>query len=143
MATYAVLADLTTFGGNPSGTTAQQQAALDAANALADGYLGAKFRLPLTAWGKDLTQKVVAVARFELLMVRGFNPEGHAAEAIKIAYDAAIRWFEKIADGAITPTVTDSGPAGRTGGAFVEQGVTDDENPGRFVINKPAKNRDW
>jgi phage gp36-like protein len=69
---YATLADLTTYGVKDAGpfgglSAGQQQAAVDAANATADGYLATKFKLPLSSWGADLKQKVIALARFELL----------------------------------------------------------------------------
>jgi len=142
---YAVLADLTSYGLQstaPLGsvTPTQQQKAIDAANSLADGYLGARFKLPLTAWGIDLTEAVIAVARFKLLVVRGFNPEGKNAEAIVEAKNDALRWFENVSRGAVTPVVTDS----RSGMIdYVEQGIADTSNPGAFVINKPATGRGW
>jgi phage gp36-like protein len=144
---YAVAADLvnygvmatSTFGGLSQG---QMQAALDAANALADGYLAARFKLPLIDYGKDLTENVIAIARFKLLTQRGFAPQGDAAAAIVEAKKDAIRWFEGVAAGTINPTVTDSSSGGVVGGLFVEQGVADSENPGRFVVGKPT-GRDW
>lgn len=145
---YATLADLTVYGVKDAGpfgglSNSQQQAAIDAANATADGYLAAKFKLPLTSWGADLKQKVVVLARFELLTTRGFAPEGGAAEAITVAYQAAIKWFEGVSKGVITPTVVDSGQAGKTGGPYVEQGASDPDNVGSFVLNTPPSGRGW
>jgi phage gp36-like protein len=145
---YATLADLTNYGVQSTAvfgqlSSPQQQKALDAANALADGYLGAKFKLPLTSWGEDLRDAVVAVARFKLLVSRGFNPEGKSAEAVVLAYDAAIDWFKGISKGVVTPVVIDSGQPGQTGGPYVEQGASDPENVGSFVVNKPPNSRGW
>lgn len=145
---YATLADLTTYGVKDAGpfgglSAGQQQAAVDAANATADGYLATKFKLPLTSWGADLKQKVIAMARFELLTTRGFAPEGGSAEAISLAYQAAIKWFEGVSKGIISPTVVDSGAAGQVGGPYVEQGASDPDNVGAFVINKPPNSRGW
>lgn len=145
---YAALADLTNYGVQSTAvfgslSSAQQQKALDAANALADGYLAAKFKLPLTSWGEDLREAVVAIARFKLLVSRGFNPEGHAAEAIVDAKNDAIRWFEGISKGVVNPVVTDSGQPGQTGGPYVEQGASDPVNAGGFVVNTPPTSRGW
>src|SRR4051812_24637359 len=146
MAAYATVADLTNYGvmsaktfGDLTGP--QLQAAIDAANDTADSYLAARFKLPLTSWGKALTQKVVAIARFELLTQRGFAPEGDHAAAIVEAKKDAIRWFEGIADGTITPQVVDQ-TNGKPGGPFTAQGTADPMNPGGFVVSKPA-GRDW
>lgn len=146
-APYAVQADLINYGVLSTGTfgsisQGQMQAALDAANALADSYLAARFKLPLTAYGKDLTEAVIAVARFKLLTQRGFAPEGDHALAIVEAKKDAIRWFEGISDGRVNPVVTDSGTVGKVGGLFVEQGAADSKNPGRFVVSAPS-GRGW
>src|SRR5437870_5500434 len=105
------------FGSLSSG---QQQKALDAANALADSYLAARFKLPLTLWGDDVKDAVVAIARFKLLTSRGFAPEGDHAAAIVEAKKDAIRWFEGIANDTVHPVVTDSSSGGIVGGLFVE-----------------------
>src|SRR3954462_14745847 len=104
---YAVLADLTNYGVGTTATFGSlsagvQQKALDAANMVADSYLHSKFRLPLTAWGPDLTEAVVAIARFKLLGQRAFNPEGGSAALLVEAKNDAIRWFEGISKGTIT-----------------------------------------
>lgn len=147
MAAYATVADLTNYGVMSTGTFGtlsgpQLQAAIDAANDLADSYLGARYKLPITVWGKSLTQKVVAVARFELLTQRGFAPEGDHAAAIVEAKKDALKWFEGIADGTINPVVTDSSPAGKVGGNFVDQATPDPFAPGKFVVSSPT-GRDW
>jgi phage gp36-like protein len=145
---YAVTADLTNYGVlNTSASfgalgQGQMQAALDAANALADSYLGARFKLPLSKWGKDITEAVVAIARFKLLTQRGFAPTGDAALAIVDAKRDAIKWFEGISDGRVNPVVTDSSSGGAVGGPFVDQATADSENPGRFVTGKPS-GRGW
>lgn len=144
---YAVLADLTNYGvmstavfGALSG--GQQQKALDAANALADSYLGARFKLPLSVWGEDLREAVVAIARFKLLVSRGFAPEGDHAAAIVEAKKDALKWLEGISDGRVNPVVTDSSSGGKVGGPFVDQGTPDNANPGRFIVSAPST-RGW
>ena len=145
---YAVVADLTNYGvlntstSFGSITNGQMQAAIDAANALADSYLGARFKLPLTAYGKDIVEAVIAIARFKLLTQRGFAPTGDAALAIVEAKKDALKWFEGISDGRVNPVVTDSSSGGKVGGPFVDQGTADPKNPGRFVVSTPS-GRGW
>src|SRR6266850_365235 len=120
---YAVLADLTLYGAPASAftnvTTAQQNAALDAANALADGYLGQKFTLPITTWGKDLVKQIVAIATYDAIVVRGANPEAPGNVNLQNRWDAAIQWFRDIAAGKVTPQVVDSSVNGQQGPDFV------------------------
>ena len=121
MTAYAVLTDLTTFGLMSSTLStldnSTQQAHLDAACDLADSYLGSKFKLPLTAWGKALTQKVCELAAYTAVSIRGFDPEDPGDKTIYIRGQAAIAWFTGITEGDITPVVTDSsGTPGQFGG---------------------------
>src|SRR5437899_1465762 len=131
---YAVVADLTNYGVLDTSTSfgaiknGQMQAAIDAACDLADSYLGARFKLPLSKWGKDITEAVVAIARFKLLTQRGFAPTGDAALAIVEAKKDALKWFEGISDGRVNPVVTDSSSGGKIGGPFVDQGTADPKN---------------
>jgi phage gp36-like protein len=145
---YAVATDLAGYGVKSSEvfgqlSTQQLQNAVDAANAIADSYLAARFKLPLSSWGSDLKQKVVAIARFELLVQRGFAPAGDAAAAIVESKNDAIRWFEGISGGTVNPVVVDASPGGKVGGPFVDQSQADPQNPGQFVRRSPAAGRGW
>lgn len=118
---YATRTDLTTFS-LPSGalqgvSTDKQDAALEAASRLADGYLNARFRLPLTGYGSDLKRAVCDIAAFILMKGRGFAPETADADMLLSAEREAIRWLEGIAAGKITPYgMTDSGGTGANTG---------------------------
>lgn len=116
MTAYAVLADVYNLGvpqaAVASVATLTQQAALDAANAEVDGYLAGRFKLPLSVWGADLKMHVCARAAFTILTVRGYNPEDGADKAIEDRSKAAEKWLKGIADGDITPNVTDSSTVG-------------------------------
>ena len=63
--------------------TAVQEEALDAASAVADGYLRARgYVLPITAWSADLTRAVAILAAFDLLVTRGFDPQAGADDVL-------------------------------------------------------------
>ena len=138
MADYATLPDLVNLGiaGQAIATITNQArlAAIAAASRLADSYLAARFTLPLIAWQQDLTRAVVAIATYDLMSQRGFSPAPGSDENIRLRYEDAIRWLEKIAAGLVTPQVTDSSSGATpglssTGGGDVEtstsRGYTD------------------
>jgi phage gp36-like protein len=123
MPVYATMTDLTRLG-IPSAAltgvaTAAQEAALAAASSLADGYIGAQFVLPLTAWGDDLRAHVAAIAAWTVLKTRGFNPESNADATVRASYEDAIRWLERVAAGTVSPVVTDATPDEDDAGPFV------------------------
>lgn len=114
---YATRSDLTTLGISASAlvsvSTGDQDSALQAASELADSYLGNRFELPLTLWGMDLRRCVCTIAAYDLMRVRGFNPEAGDAEVFRDDYKDAIRWLEKVAKGEVTPiNVVDSDSTG-------------------------------
>lgn len=91
----------------------QQDAALNAASRLADGYLNMRYRMPLTLWGDDLKQAVCDIAAFRLMKARGFNPESADAEMLQEGERQAIKWLEALAAGKINPVgIRDSEPSG-------------------------------
>lgn len=103
---YATLEDLTRLGlperalaGIPQEAL---EAALEGASRLADSYLQARYRLPLSAWGADLRRAVAILAAYDILSVRGFAPEG-PDEHLRLRAEDAIRWLEGVAKGLITP----------------------------------------
>jgi phage gp36-like protein len=123
---YATLADVYNLGVPQAAvaqiTTAQQQAALDAANAEADGYLAGRFRLPLTSWSMDLKLHVCARAAYTMLVVRGYNPDDEADVNVLSRANQALKWLKSIQDGNTTPNVVDSSTiSGDTGSPFASQ----------------------
>lgn len=124
MADYAEEADLALYGPASGALedidSATKEAALDAACDVANGYLGNAFVLPITAHGADLTRHVVAIAVWDLMTgVRGMNPDG-SDETIRMRYDDAIRWLERVADGRLRPAgLVDSTPDVFEGASFV------------------------
>jgi phage gp36-like protein len=92
---------------------------LEAASATADGYLAARFDLPLTAWADDLTRVVCIIAAYDIMVVRGFNPD-FVDENLRQRYDDSLRWLRDVAGGKVHPAVTDSTPDESEGGPIVE-----------------------
>lgn len=114
---YATRSDLTTFSlpqGALSGMASDRlDAALEAASRLADGYLNARYRLPLKEYGSDLKKAVCDIAALMIMKGRGFNPEQADADLLVSGHKDAVKWLEGIAAGKITPYgLVDSGTTG-------------------------------
>lgn len=116
MTRYASTTDLARLG-LPSGAltnvpTATQEEALDAASAVADGYLRTRgYALPLTAWSDDLRAQVARLAAYDLMVTRGFNPNAGNDETLRLRHEDALRWLRDVASGTVTPDLTDSTPS--------------------------------
>jgi phage gp36-like protein len=107
MPRYATTTDLARIGiasnALASLDTAAKEDALDACSSLADGYLSGRYTLPLSAWADDLRLHVAGMAAFRLLAARGYNPQVANDEVIRLLWEDAIRWLERVAAGTITP----------------------------------------
>lgn len=119
---YATRADLPVFGGlsaaalsSPNTPTAAQDAALLTNSELADSYLRQQFTLPLVAWGADLKKHVVWMAAYDLMCLRGFNPNNVGDVVFLDRYKMALDWFKLVANGVVSPDVTDSSPSAGAG----------------------------
>ncbi len=131
MSSYALPADLTRHGASDGALSefpvAYQQSALDAASAVADGYLAARYRLPLIAQGTPpvfdvgLVVAVCQIAAYNLLSSRGYNPELTGDTNVRSRYLDALKWLRGVAEGEISPQVVDSTPGGVSSGPFVQQ----------------------
>ena len=89
--------------------TLEQQAAIDAQSAIADGYLSGRYVLPLTAWGLDLAFQVCQLAEFAICTTRGIAAETESYDILRDKRDNAIKWLEGVRDGKINPVgVVDS-----------------------------------
>lgn len=113
MPRYATTTDLARIGiaANTLASieTAAKEDALDACSSLADGYLSGRYTLPLSAWGDDLRLHVAGMAAFRLLAARGYDPNRGADAAIRLLWEDAIRWLERVAAGTVTPAgITDA-----------------------------------
>lgn len=86
--------------------TADKEAALLANSRRADGYLAQQFTVPLSAWNEDLSRAVCDWTTYDLLSVRGYNPEAPGDVNVRLRALDATRWFEAIAAGEVIPQVT-------------------------------------
>lgn len=83
---------------------------LAATTELASGILAGRYDLPIVAWGIDLSMAVAKIAAYELLSVRGFNPDGDD-DNVRKRYEDAMRWLADVASGKISPVgLIDSTP---------------------------------
>lgn len=100
---YATRTDLTTHGLSNAAlgsiSTATQDAALDAASRVADSYLRARYTTPVTGYGVDLTRAVCSIAAWDLLSVRGYDPQRGGDEAVRLRAEDAQRWLRDVAAG--------------------------------------------
>lgn len=114
---YATTTDLARLGIAAAAIAAVsstiQEAALDAASVVADGYLRSRYVVPLTAWGDDLTRNVVALAAWDILCNRGFDPNRGGDAAIEARAAEARSWLKDVSAGRVvlsggnsTPTAT-------------------------------------
>lgn len=149
LSSYATPADLKSLSLAAAALTGVDdpsiQAAIDAASSVADGYLGSRYTLPITGHGQDLTRAVCNIAAYDLLSVRGYNPDPGGNDNIRQRYDDAIRWLERVSAGTVSPAdIADSSPDanGSTSGPFVQQGRASDTTDGAFVVGAPV-GRGW
>lgn len=89
-------------------SSTEKQAALDASSDLADGYLGVRYTLPLTVYGKDLVRCECWLAAKELLIGKGFSPESARDKQILDRAAEALQWLKDVAAKVISPAITDS-----------------------------------
>lgn len=99
MAIYVTLASLPVFGLPDSVLsdipTVVQQRALDYANARIDDAIVASIPLPLTLTPLSLERDGAVIASYELLRVRGLNPEGNDKFLVD-EYERTIKRLEEI-----------------------------------------------
>ena len=133
MTRYATTTDLTRLGLPSTAlsgvATAAQEDALDAASALADGYIGSRFGLPLSAWGDALRGVVCRLAAYDLMVTRGYAPEAGRDDQLRYRYEDSMRWLRDVAGGVVAlQGVTDATPTDTT-----------DNSGTRMVTNAPRR----
>lgn len=74
----------------------------------ADGYLRARYTLPLTAWDDDLKGWVADIAAFLCLKRIGTNPESADYEVFKAASDEAHAKLKLVSQRLMHPNIQDS-----------------------------------
>jgi len=108
MASYATIADLTTYAipsaALASISDAEKQAALDSASAVADSKLRGRYALPLQSWDVDLRQCVASIAAYFLLVKRGYSSVD-SEDNYRKRYEDAMQWLDDVERQAAHPNV--------------------------------------
>lgn len=77
----------------------------------AAGYLASAYELPMVSWGNDLRKHVARMATYELMSSRGYKPDSGKDDQIRMGYDDALKWLNRIAAGHLRPPgMVDSAP---------------------------------
>jgi phage gp36-like protein len=116
---YAEISDLDVAAVNASAlasfTESQKNRALVNASRLLDGYFRSRFTLPLVQVGGDVKRATAIVAAYDLMVSRGYNPDAVGDPLFEKRYREIIGvppqimgWADLVANGKITPDVTDS-----------------------------------
>lgn len=109
---YATAAELDALGASAeilaALPTSEKEEALAVASALCDGYLAQRYILPIRAFCPDLKRAVLAIASYDLISARGYDPASTDNGNIRQRYLDAIEWLKAVADGELTPDITDS-----------------------------------
>ncbi len=88
---------------------------------LADSYLSARYELPLSQWGADLTMQLCEIAAFKLLVaLKLLAPQTNDYQVWRDRYDSAMRWLENVGQGRVVPTQIVSADATLDGVIIVE-----------------------
>lgn len=128
MPVYATIDDLKLYGlpaarvdalivslGSPA-----LDGALAAVSSEADSHLRKVAKLPLSAWGVVLRQKVCHIVVVDLLTQDGWNPDAPGDISIVSRAKDARRWLERLSAGEVDLDFTDSqDPPQQTLGAVV------------------------
>jgi phage gp36-like protein len=112
VAEYCTTAQLTQYGIRAEALRtidpSDLQAAIQAASDTIDGYLRSRYKLPLVAWGKDITLLCARLAVYQLVVVRGFNAARAGDDQLEKQYDVSMATLKDIPRNAYTPDVTDA-----------------------------------
>ncbi len=111
---YATIDDLTALALSPDAIrrmpVAQVDAILAQCSRTANMYLAQRYSLPLVSHGADLTQIVCALAAFQVMTVRGWNPDDPAARGIVQLRNDALALLKEVARGNATLDVVTTAP---------------------------------
>ncbi len=84
------------------------EAAIEAASDFADSAFRARYNLPLLAWGADVKRACAQLAAYDLLVVRGFNPELGADSNMGARAELAQAWLRAVGRQEMHANVTPS-----------------------------------
>lgn len=127
-------------------------AALENASRTVDSYIGARYRMPIAAWGNDIEKCVCDLAAYSIMQRRGFAPGAGDAEQLRQRYEDAIGWLKDVARGVASPfgiqqaSVTDSTDQTTNAISFVTQsqsGTISTVQTDCFTISTSSNRRGW
>lgn len=103
---YANLDDLDAHGMSGGALAkippSQRCAALAATTIDMNGKLGLRYDLPIIEWDVDIVRACCKITAYELLSVKGFNPDGDDSN-VRTRYDDAWDWLNDVATSEATP----------------------------------------
>lgn len=86
-----------------------QEALLSSASGLMDSYLGARYSVPLSTYGAEVTECCCVLAAYTILQRRGFNPDNAWETAVQARRAEWLDWLKGLASGSVSlPGVTES-----------------------------------
>jgi phage gp36-like protein len=146
MASYASPADFQNYGlltaALKSLTNAQVVAALNEASDEVDSYLAARYPLPLVAWGTTITKAACVIASWNLLSLRGFDPNNGIDQAVKMRYDDQIAWLTRVQKQMAHPQGIETTPSPSDSPQFLQPTVYSGSMVG-IAYGNTARNRGW
>ena len=89
-------------------TTEEQDRGLEAASGVVDSYLRARYTLPIQRWGLELTRCVAAIAAYDLMTSRGYDPNLAADEQLRLRYEDSLAWLRMVRKNEVDPGIVDS-----------------------------------
>lgn len=89
-------------------TTEEQDRGLEAASGVVDSYLRARYTLPIQRWGLELTRCVAAIAAYDLMTSRGYDPNLAADEQLRLRYEDSLMWLKMVRKNEVDPGIVDS-----------------------------------
>lgn len=108
----ATLADLQNYGvvSTAFGQINQPQilAQLQSASSYAYAKMSARYSLPLLAWDVSITQAVVQIAAYQIMVLRGFDPNSPGDASARDLWMAAREFFDAVERQHAHPLVTES-----------------------------------
>lgn len=123
-------------------TVAQQNAELQAASDVADGYFRARWgtnAVPLVAWDTSVTQAVAQIAAYKLCRIRGYRGNAGSDTELRIGYEDAIKWLGQVQHQQAHPKVT----LAQTGAPGTPQPNLTSTSVVNVMTGATGKNRGW
>lgn len=84
-------------------SSSQRAAAISAVSSFVLSRLAKRYKLPLVSWSDDVKRATAHIWAWDVLCLRGFNPENAHDLAIKIRADQAKAWFREVVAGDAEP----------------------------------------